>query len=206
MSWQIELRQVGKCFNDRPVLRGVSATVTAPGAWTILGPNGSGKSTLLKLIAGLLTPSEGEIVYLHNGARLTTQRRRQVVGMVAPDIALYRPLTALENLRFFARARGLAVRDSDLMHLLEQVELRRRAHDLVATFSTGMVQRLKLLTALVHRPPVLLLDEPGSNLDEVGMCLIRDIVEEQAKHGIALIATNDTREMDYGEPLIWLGA
>jgi heme exporter protein A len=206
MSWQIQLRQVGKFFDDRPVLRGISATVTAPGAWTILGPNGSGKSTLLKLIAGLLTPSEGEIVYLYNGARLTAQRRRQVVGMVAPDIALYRPLTALENLRFFARARGMAVQDNELMRLLQQVDLRARAHDPVSTFSTGMVQRLKLLTALVHRPPVLLLDEPGSNLDEVGRCLIRDIVEEQAKHGIALIATNDTREMDYGEPLIRLGA
>jgi heme exporter protein A len=206
MSWQIELRQVGKFFNDRPVLKGISARVTAPGAWTIVGPNGSGKSTLLRIIAGLLTPSEGEVVYLHNGERLTAQRKRQAVGMVAPDIALYRSLTALENLRFCARARGLKVRDGDLLRLLEQVQLRPRAHDTVATFSTGMVQRLKLLTALVHRPPVLLLDEPGSNLDEAGMYLIREIVREQATQGIVLVATNDTRELDYGEPLVRLGS
>lgn len=206
MSWQIELRRVVKVFDERPILRGISATIRSPGAWTILGPNGSGKSTLLRIIAGLLTPTEGEVVYLHNGERLSAQQRRQTVGMVAPDIALYRPLTALENLQFIARARGMHTRDGDLLAMLEQVQLRQRAHDPVATFSTGMVQRLKMLTALVHRPPVLLLDEPSSNMDETGTQFVRHIVREQAKHGIVIVATNDTREMDYGEPLIWLGA
>jgi len=206
MNWQIELRRISKVFDERVVLRDISATVTAPGAWTILGPNGSGKSTLLRIIAGLLTPTEGEVLYLYNGERLTAHQRRQSVGMVAPDIALYRPLTALENLRFFARARGLPVQDSDLLRWLERVQLRSRAHDPVASFSTGMVQRLKLLTALVHRPSVLLLDEPGSNLDEAGMEFIRETVREQAQHGIVIIATNDTRELGYGEPLVRLGA
>jgi heme exporter protein A len=206
MGWQIELRRVSKVFDERSVLRDISATVTAPGAWTILGPNGSGKSTLLRIIAGLLTPTEGEVLYLYNGERLSAHQRRQAVGMVAPDIALYRPLTAMENLRFYARARGLSVRDSDLLQWLERVHLRQRAHDPIATFSTGMIQRLKVLTALVHRPPVLLLDEPGSNLDQAGMEFIRETVQEQAKHGIVLIATNDSRELGYGEPLIQLGA
>lgn len=206
MSWQIELREVAKVYDERPVLRNISAKMTAPGAWTILGPNGSGKSTLLKIIAGLLTPTDGEVVYLHNAERLTAQQRRQAVGMVAPDIALYRPLNAMENLRFFARARGVKVQDSDLLSLLEQVHLRSRAHDPVATLSTGMGQRLKMLTALVHRPPVLLLDEPGSNLDEAGMEFVRHTIREQMKNGIVIVATNDTREMDYGEPLVQLGA
>ncbi|GIV19754.1 MAG: heme ABC exporter ATP-binding protein CcmA [Armatimonadota bacterium] len=206
MGWQIELRRVSKVFDERSVLRNISATVTAPGAWTILGPNGSGKSTLLRIIAGLLTPTEGEVLYLYNGERLSAHQRRQAVGMVAPDIALYRPLTAMENLRFYARARGLSVRDSDLLEWLERVRLRQRAHDPIATFSTGMTQRLKVLTALVHRPPVLLLDEPGSNLDQAGMEFIRETVQEQAKHGIVLIATNDSRELGYGEPLLQLGA
>lgn len=206
MNWQIELRRVSKVFDERVVLRDISARVAAPGAWTILGPNGSGKSTLLRIIAGLLTPTQGEVLYLHNGERLSARQRRQAVGMVAPDIALYRPLTALENLRFTARARGMSVRDSDLLQWLERVGLRSRAHDPVAAFSTGMVQRLKLLTALLHRPPVLLLDEPGSNLDAAGMEFIRETVREQAKHGIVIIATNDSRELGYGEPLIQLGA
>ncbi|MGQ9737422.1 MAG: ABC transporter ATP-binding protein [Armatimonadota bacterium] len=197
---------MAKVYDERPVLRDISAKITAPGAWTILGPNGSGKSTLLKIIAGLLTPTDGEVVYLYNGERLTAQQRRQAVGMVAPDIALYRPLTAMENLRFFARARGVKVQDSDLLCLLEQVRLRSRAHDPVATLSTGMGQRLKMLTALVHRPPVLLLDEPGSNLDEAGMEFVRHTIREQMKNGIVIVATNDTREMDYGEPLVQLGA
>ncbi|MDW8322047.1 MAG: ABC transporter ATP-binding protein [Armatimonadota bacterium] len=206
MVWQIELRRVSKLFDERVVLRDISATVAAPGAWTILGPNGSGKSTLLRIIAGLLTPTVGEVVYLYNGERLNAHQRRQAVGMVAPDIALYRPLTALENLRFAARARGLSVRDGDLLQWLDRVQLRSRAHDPVAAFSTGMVQRLKLLTALIHRPPVLLLDEPGSNMDQTGMEFVRETVKEQAKHGIVIIATNDSRELGYGEPLIQLGA
>lgn len=206
MKWQIVLQRVGKVFNDRPVLRDISATITAPGAWIVSGPNGSGKSTLLRIIAGLLTPTEGEVLYLYNGERLTAHQQRQAVGMVAPDMAIYRPLTALENLRFFARARGLAVQNSDLLEWLEKVQLRSRAHDPVATFSTGMVQRLKLLTALLHRPPVLLLDEPGSNLDEAGTIFIQQTVKEYARHGIVVIATNDIRELGYGEPLIQLGA
>jgi heme exporter protein A len=206
MTWQIVLRRVGKVFDERTVLRDISATITAPGAWVISGPNGSGKSTLLRIIAGLLTPTEGEVLYLYNGERLTARQQRQAVGMVAPDMALYRPLTALENLRFFARARGLSLRDSELLEWLEKVQLRPRAHDPVATFSTGMVQRLKLLTALLHRPPVLLLDEPGSNLDEAGARFIYQTVKEHAGHGIVVIATNDTRELGYGEPLIQLGA
>lgn len=206
MSWQVELRGVSKVFDERVVLRDIWATVTAPGAWTILGPNGSGKSTLLRILAGLLAPTGGEVVYLHNGARLTAHQRRQAVGLVAPDIALYRPLTALENLRFFTRARGLSLSDGELLGWLERVGLRARAHDPVASFSTGMVQRLKVLTALVHRPPVLLLDEPGSNLDEAGMEFIRETVREQAGDGIVIVATNDTRELGYGEPLVQLGA
>lgn len=200
------LRQVTKAFNDQLVLNGISASITAPGAWTVLGPNGSGKSTLLKIIAGLVAPTEGEVTYLHNGIRLPPHQRRQSVGMVAPDIALYRPLTALENLRFLTRARQVSVSDGELLRMLDRVHLRSRAHDPVATFSTGMVQRLKLLTALIHQPSVLLLDEPGSNLDEAGMSLIHDIVREQAEHGIVIIATNDTREIGYGEPLVQLGS
>lgn len=206
MSWQVELRRVRKVFDERVVLRDLSASVTAPGAWTILGPNGSGKSTLLRILAGLLAPTEGEVVYLYNGTRLTPHQRRQAVGLVAPDVALYRPLTALENLRFFARARGVWASDGELLNWLERVGLRARAHDPVSSFSTGMVQRLKVLTALVHRPPVLLLDEPGSNLDEAGMEFIRETVREHAKDGIVIIATNDTRELGYGEPLVQLGA
>ncbi|MDW8290580.1 MAG: ABC transporter ATP-binding protein, partial [Armatimonadota bacterium] len=204
MIWQVELRRVRKVFDERTVLRDISVTVSAPGAWTILGPNGSGKSTLLRILAGLLAPTEGEVVYLHNGERLTAHQRRQAVGLVAPDIALYRPLTALENLRFFTRARGLSLSDGELLGWLERVGLRARAYDPVASFSTGMVQRLKVLTALVHRPPVLLLDEPGSNLDEAGMEFIRETVREQAKDGIVIVATNDTRELGYGEPLVQL--
>lgn len=206
MSWQVQLRRVRKVFDERVVLRDLSASITAPGAWTILGPNGSGKSTLLRILAGLLAPTEGEVVYLYNGTRLTPHGRRQAVGLVAPDVALYRPLTALENLRFFVRARGVWASDSELLNWLERVGLRARAHDPVSSFSTGMVQRLKVLTALVHRPPVLLLDEPGSNLDEAGMEFIRETVREHAKDGIVIIATNDTRELGYGEPLVQLGA
>lgn len=206
MSWCIELRRVSKFFNERAVLRQISAVVCSPGVWTIIGPNGSGKSTLLRVIGGLLAPTQGEVVYLHNGTRLEPAQRRQVVGMVAPDIALYRALSAVENLRFFARLRGLPLQDGDLLAWLDRVGLRSRAHDRVATFSTGMVQRLKVLSALIHQPPVLLLDEPSSNLDEAGVAFIRETVQEQAKRGIVIIATNDVREAAYGEPLVRLGA
>jgi heme exporter protein A len=125
-------------------------------------------------------------------------------GWVAPDLQLYRELTGLENLRFFADVRGLHLTDAALMALLEEVGLGGRGGDLLAAYSSGMAQRLRYAYALLHRPPILLLDEPTVTLDERGAALVGRVIAAQRARGITVVATNDAREERYGDIVLRL--
>jgi heme exporter protein A len=123
---------------------------------------------------------------------------------MAPDLMLYRELTGLENLRFFADVRGLAIPDAELNALLERVGLHGRGADVVATYSSGMTHRLRYAYALLHRPTVLLLDEPSVMLDQRGHELLEAVVAQQRTIGLTIIATNDPREQRFADVLIRL--
>lgn len=197
---------LGKRFGSRTVLKGLSGELRPRRAVAITGPNGSGKSTLLNLLAGVMRPSSGSVSYLCADSPVPRQRWHALLGVAAPDMAVYEELSALENLRFFARLRGLGRSDGELERLL--VELGLAARDVrrpVATFSSGMKQRVKLAQALVHEPAVLLLDEPSSNLDEEGHATISALVERLRGRAALAIATNDPREMVWGDERIHLG-
>jgi heme exporter protein A len=173
----------------------IGFTLTAPGVVAITGPNGSGKSTLLRIVAGLLRPSAGRCRVEVGGHAVEAQGvRRTAVGYAAPELAFYEELTVAENLEFVARARD-GGRTSP-RRALERVGLGSRAWDRVAELSSGMKQRLRLAFAVLHDPPVLLLDEPGSHLDDAGRAVVRALVHDQRARGLALIATNDEREWD----------
>jgi heme exporter protein A len=118
---------------------------------------------------------------------------------------LYRDLTARENLRFFADVRRLTLNDEEIDALLARVGLDGRGDDRLAAYSSGMAQRLRYAYALLHHPPVLLLDEPTVTLDERGSAVVDTIISEQRRHGLVVIATNDTRELGYGDLLLRLG-
>lgn len=126
------------------------------------------------------------------------------IGWVAPDLHLYRDLTAIENLRFFADVRGLQRTTADLEALLGMVGLGGRGADLLATYSSGMAQRLRYAYALLHQPPVLLLDEPTVTLDERGAALVEHVIARQRERGITIIATNDPREIRFGDYVLRL--
>jgi heme exporter protein A len=118
------------------------------------------------------------------------------VGFVAPYLQLYDEFTALENLRLLRRIRGIRTSDETMLALLRRVNLFDRRNDFVRTYSSGMKQRLKYAFALLHEPPVLLLDEPASNLDDEGIATVRQIIEEQKKKGILIIATNEQHDAE----------
>jgi len=121
------------------------------------------------------------------------------VGVVAPAISVYEELTALENLRFFARVRGIADSESRCRNSLELVGLDPDRRTIVRGFSTGMVQRLKIAQAMLHDPAVLFLDEPGSNLDPAGQDWLEDWVGSMViDRCTVILATNDRREMGWG--------
>ena len=170
-----------------------------PGAVAVTGPNGSGKSTLLRILAGLLRPSAGATNVSVDGRDHPPAGRRDVLGLATPELAFYEEFTATENLVFAAEARRLDSPSRAAAAALDHVGLSTRAADRVAAFSSGMKQRLRLAFALLHEPPILLLDEPGSHLDETGREAVRDVVARHAARGLVLLATNDPQEIQLAE-------
>jgi len=176
-------------------LQRIDFAVRAPGVVAITGANGTGKSTLLRIVAGLLRPSEGTLAFTHAGRTLAPLARRATIGFASPELAFYPELTAAENLRFAATAHGLADGDGAVAAALGAMGLSSRARDRVGALSSGMTQRLRLAFAVLHRPPVLLLDEPGAHLDDEGRRTLEAHVAAHARAGgLVLIATNEERE------------
>ena len=187
-------RDLAHFYRPRRGLEPVSFELEAPGAVAVTGPNGAGKSTLLRIVAGLLRPNRGACALRSGGREIARGARRDHVGLASADLSFYEELTVGENLGFAAEARGLADPRGRVREALEQVGLRARADDRADALSSGMRQRLRLAFALLHGPPVLLLDEPRSHLDEEGRALVARLVDEQRARGLVLIATNDERE------------
>ena len=181
---------VSLSYGFRPVLRGVSLEVRPGEPLAITGENGAGKSTLVRVLAGVLTPEAGRVELEVEGCPVSDDERPHTVGLVTPDLALYPPLSARETLAFLVRVRGL--RGAPVDATLDRVGLLPRADDRVSTFSTGMRQRLRIATALLHDPPVLLLDEPGATLDAGGRGLVAGLVADASR--AVVVATNDPEE------------
>lgn len=180
-----------KRFGGRRVLNDISFEVGAGEVVGICGPNGSGKSTLLQLLCGLQRPSKGTVLY--KGARDDTpQQARRHVGFASPAVSLYDDLSAAENLSFFAGWRGAPC---DPAALLSRVGLDPNRNDPLRFYSSGMRQRVKLAWAIMHRPSVLMLDEPGSNLDSDGRRLVASLVSEWRERGWVIVASNDEDEL-----------
>jgi heme exporter protein A len=156
-----------KDFGDRTALSELDLRVEAGGSVAVLGPNGSGKSTLLRILAGLLRPSGGEVSVLGCELPKETHRLRGRVGYLGHEPLLYRDLSPRENLELAAALHGIepGVAGERIHVLLEEVGMTARAGDRVAELSAGMKQRIDICRAVLHRPQLLLLDEPDAHLD-----------------------------------------
>ena len=180
---------------EKRAVDGVSFSVARGEILGFLGPNGAGKSTAIKMLTGQLTPDSGEIEIL--GMPMPAQRTdiQARIGVCFEEKNLYPTMSAVENLRFFARLFG--VRDFDPMPLLERVDLADRAKDRVANFSKGMRQRLMMARTLVNQPDVLFLDEPTDGLDPVSARAVRSLIRAEVERGVAvLLTTHDMMEAD----------
>ena len=188
-------------YGARTALDGVSFEVAAGEVVGLLGPNGAGKTTTLSVLATLRRPEAGDAEVAGLSVRTDAARVRRVLGLAPQSLAVYPTLTALENLRCFAGVLGLTGRSARdaAGRALEVVGLSERATDVVATFSGGMQRRLNLACALLHRPAVLLLDEPTVGVDPQSRERILETVRDQARRDTAVLYS--THNMDEAERL-----
>jgi heme exporter protein A len=202
--WTVEATDISQKFNQRTVFEKISFEVSSGHSLAISGPNGSGKTTLVKIICHLLRPTSGKVVIKSEDKTLPTHTIYPHIGLVGPYLQLYQNLTALENFTFFSRIRGFQVDIKAFRLLMEQLGLKGREYDEIRTFSSGMMQRLKYVMAIMHRPEILLVDEPTANLDEEGSKIVYEIMESQKRNNILILATNEPEELAFGEEKIIL--
>lgn len=195
---KIVVENIEKKFRYHSVLKDVSFELQSPDSLVITGSNGSGKTTLVKILCGLLSPTNGKVRLIKNGKEIPTAEQKFHFGLVGPYLQLYKDLTAWENLLFFAKVRGTQPDINRLKNLIESVGLKGREHEELKNYSSGMLQRVKYLTAIYHNPEILVLDEPTSNLDEAGKNFVRQTIAAQSEKGMVIIATNEPEEVALG--------
>jgi ABC-2 type transport system ATP-binding protein len=197
----LSLRSVTKRYGSLTALDDVSLDIAPGEFFGLLGPNGAGKSTLMSLAAGLRSPDSGEVLLADAALSKENLTARHTLGLVPQTIALYVDLTAEQNLRIFGQLYGLGGRDlqTRIDEALESVQLADRRHSVVKTFSGGMQRRLNLVASLLHRPQLLLCDEPTVGIDPQSRNAIFDYLEKLNREGLTIIYS--THYMEEAERL-----
>ena len=195
-SYSIQSQNLSKLFGRRLIFKDINFNWAEKGIFGISGPNGSGKSTLVKIVAGLIAPSSGKIIHKNSSGEIIPEKLHNHIGFVSPYLVLYEEFSAWENLKIFAKIRGVDFNEEKVTYYLTQFLLENRKNDLVKTYSSGMKQRLKFIFALMHSPEVLIFDEPTSNLDEEGKKVVYKIVSEEGKQRIVIIASNEVKDLE----------
>jgi len=182
------VKGVWKSFGRGWVLRDVNLVLRQGEAAAIMGPNGSGKTTLLRIIACLIRQTRGEVTI--SGLNNCSQQCRMIIGLVMDHPLLYRDLTVRENLRFYASLYGVKNYDPEADPVVEALGLRRYLDYRVNELSYGWRRRSDIARALLHRPRLLLIDEPFNGLDPEARQAVEEMLEEHVKNGGAAVMTS----------------
>lgn len=198
---RIEVENLRKKYAEIEALRGVSFAVPAGEIFGLLGPNGAGKSTTIGILCGLVRPDAGSARLDGLDVVRRPVETRRTLGVVPQDVALYTELSARDNLRFFGKLYGLRGADLDqrIDEILALVQLSDRDREPVERFSGGMLRRLNIAAGVLHRPTVVLMDEPTVGLDPQTRASILDLVRAVAAGGAAVVYT--THYLDEAERL-----
>lgn len=194
----IEVRGLVKSFGPRTALAGVDLSVADGEFLVLVGPNGAGKTTLLRILATLARPTAGSVSIAGLQPREAGAAVRRQIGFLSHRTLLYEDLTAEQNLVFYARMYDLPDAAQRITDLLEEVGLAARRHDLVRAFSRGMQQRLAVARAVLHRPPLLLLDEPYTGLDPNAAAVLSGLLATLAGEGCSILMTTHNLERALG--------
>jgi ABC-2 type transport system ATP-binding protein len=176
----IEVTQLTKEFDKKQVLKGADFVVQKGEVFGFLGPNGAGKTTTMRIILGLLKPTSGQALVWQEPLEKNRELRKRV-GVLLEEEGLYPRISAQENLEYFARLYEVDGADKRISETLELVGLKGQEKEKVGYYSKGMKRRLGLARAILHRPEILLMDEPSSGLDPEAQKLVRDLILELSR-------------------------
>jgi ABC-type multidrug transport system ATPase subunit len=199
---QIKLTNTGKRFNREWIFRHFDHEFFSGKRYAITGSNGSGKSTLLQVISGSISHNEGKIEMILNGSPLLEENCFQYLSIAAPYLELIEEMTATEFLHFHSSFKPLT---HSLESILALINLENAAQKQIRYYSSGMKQRLKLAQAFFCSAPVLLLDEPTTNLDAEGIALYQQLITEHTDQKLVIISSNDPQEYSFCDEVISIG-
>lgn len=194
---KINLKNLGKRFNREWIFRRLNYEFSSARSYAITGPNGSGKSTLLQVIGGAVTISEGKILY----ENCKDEEVYKNISIAAPYLELVEEMTLTEFLRFHSSLkRWLPGITSE--KIIAALQLEGAAHKQIRYFSSGMKQRVKLAQAVFSNVPVVLLDEPATNLDEEGIALYNSLISGYCRDRLLIISSNDKQEYRFCDEVL----
>jgi ABC-type multidrug transport system ATPase subunit len=193
---QISLSDTGKRFNRDWIFRNFSYQFRSPYSYAITGPNGSGKSTLLQVVAGAVATSEGTITYETTDSKVESDDIFRFLSIATPYQELIEEMTLTEFLHFHQTFKPL-VPGVTIQEIIAMVHLNDAAEKQIRYYSSGMKQRVKLAQAFFSDTPVLLLDEPCTNLDEDGIRLYHTLINEYTSNKIVIVSSNDITEYGF---------
>ena len=192
----IEVKGLGKSFGSFKAVDDISFEVPQGKIFGFLGPNGSGKSTTIRMLCGVITPTEGTAFVLGYDVLKDAEKIKQSIGYMSQRFSLYEDLTVNENLDFYAGVYGLSKKEREERKkgIISMAGLTGRERNLTKNLSGGWKQRLALGCALIHKPRLLVLDEPTAGVDPVSRRIFWDTIYTLAKQGITVLVT--THYMD----------
>ncbi len=190
----IDIQAVFKRYGRKRILRGVDLRVASGEVMALLGSNGAGKTTLMRIVSGLANPDRGAVLLGGAETGNAGHELRRYIGLVGHAPLIYENLTGIENLAFFARLYDIKDATARIESVLNAVGLWQRRRDTVRTYSRGMVQRLAIARAILHDPPILLLDEPDTGLDQSSADALHALIRQLGASNRAILLTTHNLE------------
>ncbi|MCB9219113.1 MAG: ABC transporter ATP-binding protein [Ignavibacteriales bacterium] len=194
-NYSLTFQDVTKTFGRRLIFKNINQNLTSGNIYGFSGRNGSGKSTLVKIAAGIISPTKGKVMHQNENKEIIPEKLHNKMGFVSPYLFLYNEFTAEENLIHISKIRGLKYNSENAEFLLNEFNLYDRKNDYLKGFSSGMLQRMKFIFALLHSPNILFFDEPTSNLDTAGKDKVYEIIENEGKKNLVIVATNEESDL-----------
>ncbi len=195
---------ITKSFGNRLALKGIDLSVLKGELVVIFGPNGAGKTTLLRILATIMNPTSGTVVVDGMSSKTQTDKVRRQIGVIGHQTSLYGDLTIKENLDFYCRLYNIKGKKERIAEVVDMVGMTARLYDRVCTLSRGMQQRVAIARAILHRPMIMLMDEPETGLDQNIMSVLWKTLrlEGEVKRTMIMTTHSFERGLDVGDRFI----